>query len=60
MANAGVLAVHSWLATKAKNADHYLTYEVIGWRARYGGEALYVKKDMPDRRWFGAEAHFNR
>ena len=48
----GWLSVHSWIATKEKDADYYETYQVMGYR---GGEAVSVKKDIPDRRWFGAE-----
>lgn len=52
----GLLAVHTWIATKEKNATEYTTFEVIGWRTRFGGKALYIKNDIPDRRWFGADA----
>src|SRR4051794_11349481 len=27
----GAFAVHTWLAAKPANADHYTRYEVIGW-----------------------------
>ncbi|NRA65642.1 MAG: DUF3750 domain-containing protein [Pseudobacteriovorax sp.] len=52
----GAFAVHTWIATKEADALVYTTYEVIGWRARYGREALLVKQDIPDRRWFGSDA----
>lgn len=51
----GWLSVHSWIATKEKDADYYETYQVMGYRVFRGGEAVSVKKDIPDRRWFGAE-----
>lgn len=51
----GWLSVHSWIATKEKDADYYETYQVMGYRVFRGGEAVSVKKDIPDRRWYGAE-----
>lgn len=51
----GYFAVHSWIATKEKDADSYTTYHVIGWRLRRGESVVVVEKEIPDRRWFGAE-----
>lgn len=48
----GYFGVHSWIATKEKNADHYITYHVTGFR---NGGNVAIRKDVPDRRWFGAE-----
>lgn len=48
----GYFAVHSWIATKEKNADYYLTYHVTGFRE---GANVLIRKDIPDRRWFGAD-----
>ncbi|KYG60942.1 hypothetical protein AZI85_10690 [Bdellovibrio bacteriovorus] len=50
----GYFAVHSWIATKEKDANEYTTYHVIGWRVRRGQESVVVQKDIPDRHWFGA------
>ena len=50
----GFFADHTWIATKAANADQYTVYEVIGWRLRGGGSALRIEKDAPDRKWFGS------
>ncbi len=50
----GMLAVHTWVATKPTDAPSYTTYEVIGWRAFRGGSALNIHHGEPDRRWFGA------
>jgi hypothetical protein len=49
-------AVHTWIATKAENADHYLTYHVTSWGGRSTGRSIVIKKDLPDRRWYGADA----
>lgn len=51
----GYFSLHCWIATKEKNADHYVTYHVIGWRLNRTGTSVVVEKDIPDRRWFGSE-----
>ena len=51
----GAFAVHTWVAAKPANAAHYTRYEVIGWRARYGGSPLSISDGMaPDAEWYGA------
>ena len=51
----GAFAVHTWVAAKPANADRYVRYEVIGWRARYGGSPLSISDDVaPDAEWYGA------
>jgi hypothetical protein len=47
------LAVHTWVSTKKSNEDHYTSYEIIGWRLKYDDTALVVRKDKPDRDWWG-------
>ncbi len=51
----GAFGVHTWIAVKRTGAPEWTTYQIIGWRARYGGDALVVTQGPPDRRWFGAE-----
>lgn len=51
----GYLSVHSWIATKEKNAKTYLTYQVMGWNLYSSGNAVSVREDIPDRYWFGAK-----
>ena len=48
----GGVAVHSWIAAKRTNANHYTRYEVIGWRLRSAGSALVVRQETPDAQWF--------
>lgn len=48
----GMFAVHTWIASKEKNSDHYVVYQVIGWRVLRGLSALSVESDIPDRYWF--------
>lgn len=50
-------AVHTWLATKEKSANTYITYHVTAWGSRVSGQAITIKPDLPDRRWYGADAH---
>lgn len=51
----GAFAVHTWLATKAKDADRYTRYEVIGWYARSGGSVVSVSSARAaDAEWYGA------
>ncbi len=50
----GTFAVHSWFATKEKDADHYKVYHVIGWRLRRNLSPVVIEADIPDRKWFDA------
>ena len=50
----GLVADHTWLATKEEGASEYTVYEVIGWRRFRDMPVVRVAQDMPDRRWFGA------
>ena len=51
----GRFAIHTWIATKARNASTYTIYEVIGWRLRRHGTALSVSEGNPARQWFGSD-----
>lgn len=51
----GAFGVHSWIAVKQEGAAAWSTYEIVGWRSRWGGDGLVVTQGAPDRRWFGAE-----
>jgi hypothetical protein len=48
-------AVHCWVATKEKGADHYVTYHVSRFGLHNGASTVKIQADVPDRRWFGAE-----
>ena len=52
----GNFAIHTWVATKARNASAYQIYQVIGWRKRGGRPVLSVTEGSPDRPWFGSPA----
>ena len=50
----GLVADHTWLATKPKGGEEYTVYEVIGWRRYRNMPSLRIEQDIPDRHWFGA------
>ena len=50
----GLVAVHTWIAVKARDAKTYTRYEVIGWGVDCGLPALRVNRSGPDNYWFGA------
>lgn len=50
----GYFGVHTWVAVKPTDAAQFTIYEVIGWRARRGGDAVAVSNRAPDGRWFGS------
>jgi len=49
----GAFGVHTWIATKRSDEKHYMRLEVIGYRVRWGGEAVRVRRGVPDAMWFG-------
>jgi len=50
----GIFAVHSWIATKPRDADHYTVHQVMGWRQYRRQPVVIASEDVPDRSWFGA------
>ncbi len=52
----GNFAIHTWVATKARNAAAYQIYQVIGWRQRRGRPVLAISEGKPDKPWFGSPA----
>lgn len=49
----GLIAVHTWIAVKPRDATAYTRYEVIGWGVDRGLPALRVDRSGPDNYWFG-------
>jgi hypothetical protein len=49
----GLFAVHTWFAVKAKNANTYIVYQIVGWRTFWNLPVLFREDDIPDRIWFG-------
>ena len=57
----GAFAVHTWVAAKPAHAEQYTRYEVIGWRARFGGSPLSISDAVaPDAEWYGAAPYLVR
>jgi hypothetical protein len=48
----GVIAIHSWIAVKPKDASRYTVYQIVGWRLYRGLPALMIEQDIPDRNWY--------
>lgn len=51
----GYLAVHPWIVIKEKDAQNYVSYEVMGFRAYRGENVVVSRTDEPDTKWFGSE-----
>jgi hypothetical protein len=51
----GIFGVHTWIAVKPEDAASYTRYDVVGWSARSGGQAITVNRGAPDGFWAGAE-----
>jgi len=49
----GIFAVHTWIATKARDADHYTVRQVVGWREWQQRPVVVSSQDFPDRSWYG-------
>ena len=52
----GNFAIHTWVATKAKNEPGYTIYQVIGWRLRRGRPVVSVTDGNPAKPWYGSAA----
>lgn len=52
----GAFGIHTWIAAKRKNADHYQVYQVIGWN-RYRGRSVVTssRHSQPDFHWYNAK-----
>lgn len=49
----GIFAVHTWIATKERAAEHYKVHQVVGWRAWDDLPVVESEEDLPDRSWYG-------
>ncbi len=51
----GAFGIHPWIAVKRAGAPTYTTWQIVGWRARDGGDALAESRsETPDTHWYGA------
>lgn len=51
----GRFAMHTWIATKAPDADAYTIYHVLGWRSLRGLSVVSIEEGVPNRKWFGSD-----
>jgi len=49
----GAIGVHTWFATKKSDELDYTRLEVIGYRVRWGRDAVRIRRGTPDSMWFG-------
>ena len=51
----GAFGIHPWIAVKRAGAERYTIHHILGWRTRYGGDALVASEvDAPDTQWYGS------
>ncbi len=50
----GYFGVHTWIAVKPTDAPKFTVYEIMGWRAYRGGDALVISNRPADGRWYGS------
>ncbi len=51
----GAFGIHTWIATKRENADHYKVHQVIGWNLHRGRSTVTVSRtETPDHTWYNA------
>ena len=51
----GRFAIHTWIATKARNEKTYTIYHVLGWRKFRGMSVVSIDEGVPNQKWFGSE-----
>jgi len=49
----GVFGVHTWIAVKPTNAEHFTIHEVMGFRLRRTGTSVVTRVRVPDAYWYG-------
>ena len=51
----GAFGIHTWIATKRSEAEHYVVYQVIGWNLYRGHSVVSVSRGgPPDFLWYNA------
>ncbi len=50
----GAFGIHTWIATKRRNASRYRVYQVIGWNLYRGRSVVSVSHGPPDFLWYNA------
>ena len=49
----GWFAIHTWIAAKHTGETAYTVYDVVGWRLHHHQPVLRIRRDIPDRYWYG-------
>ena len=50
----GAFAIHTWIATKRQQAQHYTIHQVIGWNLLRDQSVVSTRQGAPDSLWFNA------
>ena len=51
----GAFGIHTWIATKRTDGDHYTVYQVVGWNLYRGRSVVTVSQGgPPDFLWYNA------
>ncbi len=51
----GAFGIHTWIATKRRDAEHYRVFQVIGWNLFRGRSTVTTGRvEQPDFFWFNA------
>ena len=50
----GIFGVHTWIATKRSQDQHFVVHDAIGWRRFSNRPVVASYIDVPDRLWFGS------
>lgn len=56
----GAFGVHTWMAVKKADEQHFTRIEVMGWKVRRGGKAVRVKQGLADGWWYGNRPYLLR
>jgi hypothetical protein len=51
----GAFGIHSWIATKRRDAAQYTVYQAIGWNVYRSRPVVAVRRGPPDLLWYGAQ-----
>jgi len=49
----GWFAIHTWIAAKHTGETAYTVYDVVGWRLHHNQPVMSIRRDIPDRYWYG-------
>lgn len=56
----GAFGVHTWVAVKKSDEQHFTRIEVMGYNVYRGGNAVRIRKGLPDGWWYGNRPYLLR